>query len=369
MDNLPRQKLCELLATYGRSLCDDPRRCEGLLRDVCGEYKREIHVLVNALKERVVADLLGSRGGVPQEVLFARLSQRLQDNLGLTQDAAAWAIESWALALGVNLNAPAGSSKQDKATERQASAERKHNPVKPEEVADGRRSLVPDSPPATAEHPLPLSGIRVTDRRASRGLLPTTPGQSEGSDDVRSSSSLGADKGLAHSTEPSPPFAPAKTKSAWIILAALLLIVMLAVYYINQERSPDISPAILQHDAIPTPPSAEITGNLDLPQEDSPPTPITSGTEASGGPTDQFRDSSIVVTRPAEGLPPGFGKEETEKAMQRLYETVTKAKEKLHGSAEERQFVPGIAAPSDESKIVKDQPLGAPPAPRLGPRP
>jgi hypothetical protein len=369
MDNLPRQKLCELLTTYGRSLCDDPRRCEGLLRDVCGEYKREIHVLVNALKERVVADLLGSRGGVPQEVLFARLSQRLQDNLGLTQDAAAWAIESWALALGVSLNAPANSSQLDKATERQASAERKHNPVKPEEVADGRRSPAPDSRPAKAEYTSSLSGIRVTDRRVSRGLLPTAAGQSEGSDDVRSSSRLGADKRPTHSIEPAPPFASAKAKSAWIILAALLLIVMLAVYYINQERIPDISRAILQHDAPPAPPSVEITNDLALPREESPPTPITSGTEARGGPTDQFRDSATVVTRPAEGLPPGFGAEGTEKAMQRLYETITKAKEKLHGSAAERLSVPGIAAPSDEPKIVQDKPPGAPPAPRLGPRP
>lgn len=39
MHNEPRQKLRELIIEYGRSLCDDPRRCEALLKDYCGQYK------------------------------------------------------------------------------------------------------------------------------------------------------------------------------------------------------------------------------------------------------------------------------------------------------------------------------------------
>ncbi len=101
MNDLPRRKLCEIIAQDGLSLCDNPRRCEGLLRDLCGEYKREIFVLVSALKERVAADLLSSQTGVPREVLLARLVSRLQDNRALTEDAARWAVESWALALGL----------------------------------------------------------------------------------------------------------------------------------------------------------------------------------------------------------------------------------------------------------------------------
>ena len=101
MNELPRQKLCELITQYGRSLCDDPRRTEALLRDFCGEHKREIFCLVSALKERVAADLLASQDGVPQEVLLARLAKRLGDNMGITEDAARWTVESWALALGM----------------------------------------------------------------------------------------------------------------------------------------------------------------------------------------------------------------------------------------------------------------------------
>lgn len=101
MNSLPRQKLCEVIAAYGRALCDDPRRCEGLLRDLCGEHRREIFVLINAVRERVAADLLSSQGSAPNEVLLARLTKRLEDNLALARDAARWAVESWAMALAV----------------------------------------------------------------------------------------------------------------------------------------------------------------------------------------------------------------------------------------------------------------------------
>lgn len=100
MTDQPRETLCKLIATYGRTLCDDPRRCEALLRDLCGVHRREIHALISALRERIAEDLLAASEGMPREMLWARLTQRLQDNLGLTEDLARWAVDSWALALG-----------------------------------------------------------------------------------------------------------------------------------------------------------------------------------------------------------------------------------------------------------------------------
>jgi hypothetical protein len=41
MEDTPRQQLGKLIATYGCSLMDEPRRCEGLLRDFCGAYRFE----------------------------------------------------------------------------------------------------------------------------------------------------------------------------------------------------------------------------------------------------------------------------------------------------------------------------------------
>ncbi|MDS4021537.1 MAG: DUF1566 domain-containing protein [Candidatus Competibacter sp.] len=101
MHDEPRQKLRELIIEYGRSLCDDPRRCEALLKDYCGQYKREIFVLVGALRNRVADDLLKASSGVPQSILLARLNKQLEEELAMTPEAAHWAVESWVLALGV----------------------------------------------------------------------------------------------------------------------------------------------------------------------------------------------------------------------------------------------------------------------------
>ena len=101
MNNEPREKLRELIVEYGRSLCDDPRRCEALLKDYCGQYKREIFVLISAQKNRVADDLLKAPAGVPQVMIMARLVKRLEDELAMTAEAAQWAVDSWLLALSV----------------------------------------------------------------------------------------------------------------------------------------------------------------------------------------------------------------------------------------------------------------------------
>lgn len=101
MDNLPRKKLAELVGRFGRDIATDARRCEAILRDLCPECKREIFILVSAAKESVPAELLGSSSGLPKEVLLSRLSKRLHENLGVAENLARWAVESWSLALGV----------------------------------------------------------------------------------------------------------------------------------------------------------------------------------------------------------------------------------------------------------------------------
>jgi hypothetical protein len=102
VSQVARQKLIELVSRFGSGVCDDPRRCEALLRDVCGQEKREFFVLVSAARERVGAELLNSTAGIPAEALLARLTKRLHENLGLAEDLARWGVETWALALGVS---------------------------------------------------------------------------------------------------------------------------------------------------------------------------------------------------------------------------------------------------------------------------
>jgi hypothetical protein len=101
MNAVARQTLMELVATYGHGLCHDPRRCEGLLRDFCGQYRREIFVLVHAAKAGIAAELLAPPGPTPAPAVIGRLARRLEEDLAFAPDAARWAVESWALALGV----------------------------------------------------------------------------------------------------------------------------------------------------------------------------------------------------------------------------------------------------------------------------
>jgi DNA polymerase III gamma/tau subunit len=101
MNDFPRQMLRQIVAKYGKEICSDARRCENLLKDLCGSYNREINVLVTAVEEHVPLDLLATNGSMPLELLLTRLEKRLAEQTALTSDAARWAVESWALALNL----------------------------------------------------------------------------------------------------------------------------------------------------------------------------------------------------------------------------------------------------------------------------
>ncbi|WP_375328734.1 DUF1036 domain-containing protein [Microcystis sp. BLCC-F210] len=101
MNDLPRQKLCEIITEYGQDVSDNPQRCEGLLKDFCGQYSKEVFLLVNALKKGVATELLKSQNQIPQAVILSKLTKRLQDELGIAEESAYWAVDSWGLALGV----------------------------------------------------------------------------------------------------------------------------------------------------------------------------------------------------------------------------------------------------------------------------
>lgn len=100
MNDLPRRKLVEIVAKHGREIIENPRRCEGLLRDYAGAFRREISVLTMAVEERVPLDLLAGKA-TPRQVLLGRLTRRLCDNLALSEQAARWSVDSWALALEI----------------------------------------------------------------------------------------------------------------------------------------------------------------------------------------------------------------------------------------------------------------------------
>ena len=107
MHDIPRQKLTKLLAKHGHSLCDDVKKLEGLLKDVLrNEHKHETFVLISSLREGVADELRGSTSGMPPAALAAKLKRQLCDNLGLDDGVARWSVESWAVALGIEITQP-----------------------------------------------------------------------------------------------------------------------------------------------------------------------------------------------------------------------------------------------------------------------
>jgi hypothetical protein len=101
MNDLPQEKLNQLLATYSNQLCEEPQRCEALLRDTFPEYPRQVSLLVNALKQGIPPELMASHNKVPLEVTRSRLIRKLVDNLFVQEQAAEWVVNAWSEALGL----------------------------------------------------------------------------------------------------------------------------------------------------------------------------------------------------------------------------------------------------------------------------
>ena len=101
MNKLPRQKLIELIQEYGLSVADNPKRCKGLLLDYCGsDYRGEIKILIEALNEGVGSELRNISKGIPKPLIITQQTNKLIA-LHISDEAAQWAVETWALALGV----------------------------------------------------------------------------------------------------------------------------------------------------------------------------------------------------------------------------------------------------------------------------
>jgi DNA-directed RNA polymerase subunit RPC12/RpoP len=103
MDSRARDLLTEAVAKHGAEhLILDSRQCEGVLRDAFRDrHRRELSVILAAVRERVAADLRSSSGS-PQalERQIVKLARRLRENQGLELWAARWAVEGWVVALG-----------------------------------------------------------------------------------------------------------------------------------------------------------------------------------------------------------------------------------------------------------------------------
>src|SRR5262245_44052086 len=100
MDDLPRQKLRTILSTHGRAVCDDGKRMNELLTQVCPEHPREVEVLSQALDELQADEAFASLGQRPWKVVADQLVDELVDRHSMPEEDARWAATSWGIALG-----------------------------------------------------------------------------------------------------------------------------------------------------------------------------------------------------------------------------------------------------------------------------
>ena len=99
MNNLACEKLAEIIKKYSVAVCDDPKKVEGLLWDLCGGAALEVRVLVSCLKAGVAEKLRSPQNGVPLEILLGQLTGGMGKWMSSQHDAR-WGVETWAVALG-----------------------------------------------------------------------------------------------------------------------------------------------------------------------------------------------------------------------------------------------------------------------------
>ncbi|WP_258367362.1 MULTISPECIES: formylglycine-generating enzyme family protein [unclassified Mesotoga] len=100
MNGKVRERLADLVKTHSVGILNRPDKVEALLKTSFGESETEITAIVTALREGLLSELLKGEDSSAQNTAVAGLSQRLRDNYGMNEEAATWAIESIALALG-----------------------------------------------------------------------------------------------------------------------------------------------------------------------------------------------------------------------------------------------------------------------------
>jgi iron(II)-dependent oxidoreductase len=111
MNDLVRDKLTEIINEHSDSICSQPSRLRGLLMDTCNQYRTEIIVLINSLQEGIKDDLL-KKHELPYKITREIIVRKLNDNIAMDKDAAGWAVDTWALVLGIDISDTSSTSPQ-----------------------------------------------------------------------------------------------------------------------------------------------------------------------------------------------------------------------------------------------------------------
>lgn len=122
MNDLPRRVLRELVAEHGHELCEQRkwRMCRDLLLGRCPKQKQEVTLISEAQQCEVAEEIL-TRPHSADLSLLDDLVEKLKQQLDMSPDEARWAVEAWAIALGI-LHLPAAVASPEPTPEREPSS-------------------------------------------------------------------------------------------------------------------------------------------------------------------------------------------------------------------------------------------------------
>lgn len=95
-----RRTLSGILREYGVGVCEPPSCVRNFLCDLCPTEKSDINLLITTLTACSLAYFQAIKKGHAEKLLIVRI-ESLQYDLSITTEAVHWAVETWALALGV----------------------------------------------------------------------------------------------------------------------------------------------------------------------------------------------------------------------------------------------------------------------------
>ncbi len=105
MKDCPRVKLIELVRAEGSALFETPQRIHDILQAMCPDCAAEVMSISAAVRQGLPGSLVAAAAnpGTQWMEFTAGWAQRLQSQDQLPPDFAAWAVDSWALALGISI--------------------------------------------------------------------------------------------------------------------------------------------------------------------------------------------------------------------------------------------------------------------------
>jgi len=162
-----RERLIEILRNDVQGVLSDRERLTSLLAG-WGGYEGENTLLIAAFEQRVPQDLLGAPPG-PVDRLVDFLASRLSTVAKMPYSNAKWAVESWALALGKELEQPAAPPANTTPNPGPTPAEQAGN------APSSQTATSPQLPPIGGPPPAPtLAGPKAPTGSATPGP-PTWP--------------------------------------------------------------------------------------------------------------------------------------------------------------------------------------------------